>query len=261
MYQFGLKIWSTNDNYVEPATKLFDKGVYDYIELFAVPDSFENTIGQWKLLKKIPFVIHAAHSTVGFNPARAEGFKRNIELAEEAFKFSEELITDTIIFHPGYEGTIAETIRQFKIIKSMFDTKTNKMIVENKPYYGFHLKKQIICNGYTSNDIDNIMRECSIDFCLDIGHAICAANALKRNPFEFLEKFYELKPRMYHLSDGDINGVDDLHLNIGKGNFDFNRILKHIPTSSRISLETEKKSDDLHDFIDDIRTVKNLILS
>ncbi|MDR2438721.1 MAG: sugar phosphate isomerase/epimerase [Planctomycetaceae bacterium] len=255
-----MKIWSTNNNYVKPAKKLFDEGVYDYIELFAVPDSFNDTIGQWQSLKKIPFVIHAAHSTVGFNPAKAECFQRNLELAEEAFGFSDKLSADTIIFHPGCEGKIEETINQFKIIKTKYDTQTNKMIVENKPYYGKLDDKPIICNGYNPIEIQRIMIECSIGFCLDIGHAIYAANALKQNPFDFLDEFYKLSPRMYHFSDGNINGVDDTHWNIGKGNFDFSRILKHIPKESKISLETEKASSkNLDDFVKDVNNVKDFI--
>jgi sugar phosphate isomerase/epimerase len=262
MYKFGLKLWSTNRGYVNDAIKFFDAGLYHYIELFAVPDSFEHTISIWKPLKKIPFVIHAAHSSVGFNPAKPECFERNLELADEAFRFSEVLSADTIIFHPGCEGNIEETINQFKMIKSKHDAQTNKLVVENKPYYGKIDGQPIICNGYNPTDIQKAMKECSIGFCLDIGHAIYAANALKQEPFQFLGKFYELKPKMYHLSDGDINGVEDLHLNIRKGNFDFQRVLKDIPKGSKISLETDKKTtENLTDFVDDIRNINNIINS
>jgi sugar phosphate isomerase/epimerase len=264
MYQFGLKLWSTNDGYIDDAKKFFDAGLYHYIELFAVPDSFEHTIETWQSLEKIPFVIHAAHSSVGFNPAKAECFKRNLELAEEAFRFSNRLSADTIIFHPGCEGKIEETINQFKIIKTKYDTQTNKMVVENKPYYGKLDGQLIICNGYEPIEIQRVMIECSIGFCLDIGHAIYAANALKRNPFDFLDEFYKLLPRMYHLSDGNINGIEDTHWNIGKGNFDFSRILKHIPKESKISLETEKvSSKNLDDFVEDVRTInkKHLVIN
>jgi sugar phosphate isomerase/epimerase len=260
MYRLGLKIWSTNRGYVNDAIKFFDAGLYHYIELFAVPDSFEHTINIWKPLRKIPFVIHAAHSSVGFNPAKPECFKRNLELAEEAFQFSDGLSADTIIFHPGSEGKIEETINQFKMIKSKYDTLTNKMVVENKPYYGKLDGHPIICNGYDPTDIQRVMIECSIGFCFDIGHAIYAANALKQNLYDFLNMFHRLSPRMYHLSDGNINGVEDLHLNIGKGNFDFLKILKHIPKESKISLETEKKTtENLTDFVNDIDNINNIV--
>jgi sugar phosphate isomerase/epimerase len=259
MYRFGLKIWSTNRNYVDDAKRFFDAGLYQYIELFAVPDSFDSTINIWKGLEKIPFVIHAAHSSVGFNLARSECFERNMKLAEEAFRFSDALSADTIIFHPGFDGQIDETIRQFKIIKSKFDADTNRIIVENKPYYGKRDNERLVCNGYDPRDIHRTMNECSIGFCLDIGHAVYAANALKKNPFDYLDEFQKLQPRMYHLSDGDINGVDDFHLNIGNGNFDFHGILKRISDESKISLETEKNStENLDDFEIDICNIISL---
>ncbi|MDR2117146.1 MAG: hypothetical protein LBP87_12270, partial [Planctomycetaceae bacterium] len=181
MYRFGLKIWSTNCDYFDDAKKFFEAGLYHYIELFAVPDSFNRTIEIWKSLKKkIPFIIHAAHSSVGFNPAKAECLKRNLELAEEAFQFGDNLSADTIIFHPGCEGKIEETINQFKIIKSKYDTQTNKMVIENKPYYGKLDSQFIICNGYDPTEVQRVMMECSIDFCFDIGHAIYTANVLKQ---------------------------------------------------------------------------------
>ena len=51
MYEIGLKLFSINENYVNEAIKLFEQGFYQYIELYVVPDSFENCINLWKPLK------------------------------------------------------------------------------------------------------------------------------------------------------------------------------------------------------------------
>ena len=58
--KLGLKIWSRNGNYVQPAVDLYEKGMFDYIELFAVPGS-ASYIEKWENLD-IPFVLHAPHS-------------------------------------------------------------------------------------------------------------------------------------------------------------------------------------------------------
>ena len=34
---FGLKLWSSNENYVKEAVRLFEKGRYQYIELYMLP--------------------------------------------------------------------------------------------------------------------------------------------------------------------------------------------------------------------------------
>jgi hypothetical protein len=47
VFNIGLKLWSTNENYIEEAKRLFDNGIYQYIELYVIPNSFEK-IDLWK---------------------------------------------------------------------------------------------------------------------------------------------------------------------------------------------------------------------
>ena len=52
MYKLGLKLWSINtDVYYEEAKKLYEKKLFDYIELYVVPNSAQ-TIKKCKKLKK-----------------------------------------------------------------------------------------------------------------------------------------------------------------------------------------------------------------
>ena len=46
------------------------------------------------------------------------------------------------------------------------------------------------------------MKGSEAGFCLDFGHAVCAANNFKIEPMEFLIKMNKLSPSMYHLTDG-----------------------------------------------------------
>jgi len=56
------------------------------------------------------------------------------------------------------------------------------------------------------------MEKLGVEFCFDFGHAVCAANSLKKKPMEFIKEFLELKPRLYHLTDGFFKNEKDEHL-------------------------------------------------
>jgi|SaaInlLV_10m_DNA_2_1039722.scaffolds.fasta_scaffold00617_15 deoxyribonuclease IV len=252
MYKLGLKLWSTNNNYIKESLRLYDLKTYQYIELFIVPGSYEKFATLWKKIK-IPYIIHAPHSACGLNFAKRSMLKTNFQLAQETFVFAKALNASNIIFHPGTNGKIEETIYQLQKIVNPFN---HKILIENKPYYSLNGKK--ICIGNSPEEIKLILKNSDIGFCLDIGHAIYAANAKKINPLKYIKQFIKLSPQMYHLTDGNYNGIYDEHEHIGKGNFNFNNILKLIPKNSIITIETKKDSkNNLHDFKVDIEILKN----
>lgn len=252
MYKFGLKLWSTNDFYVEEAVRLYKEGLYSYIELYVVPNSYDDYSGFWINLK-IPFVIHAPHFKDGVNLAKSENFCQNMDLAKEAIKWADKLDSKIIIFHPGISGDEQETIRQLNEIKD------KRIVIENKPYYT--ISGDMVCNGHSPKQIKNILQKTELGFCLDVGHAICFANAQKIAPTEIIKVFAKLKPKIFHLSDGDFGGSIDQHLNIGFGSYNIDEILKLIPLGSFITIETNKKSkSDLIDFEEDIKKLNEILL-
>ncbi|OHD15302.1 MAG: hypothetical protein A2086_01525 [Spirochaetes bacterium GWD1_27_9] len=244
MYKIGLKLWSINKQYVEEAIKLYETNFIQYVELYVIPDSYKETVTYWENLN-IPYIIHAPHFSHGLNFAKKEQLAKNITFANEALKYADSLKSEIIIFHPGVEGHIEETTRQLKIIND------SRIVIENKPYYS--LDGKFICVGYSKEEIEFVTKNAKIGFCLDIGHAICAANSKKIKPFYFLEEFIKLNPKMYHLTDGDFDGVYDKHLHFGNGSFPIKQILKLIPPDSLITNEAKKDSNDnLLDFVKDI---------
>lgn len=245
----GLKLWSINKNYVNEAKSLFEKGYCKYIELYVVPGSYNEYIKLWKGLN-IPFVIHAPHYREGMNLANKANEKQNFKLVEETKKYADALNAEIMIFHPGIAGDTEETARQIKKIND------KRVVVENKPY--FALDDNLICNGYSPHEIKRIIDYSGVGFCLDIGHAICTANAFKTDIKEYLEYFISLNPRMFHLSDGDYSGVYDSHLHFGDGSFNINFLLSKLPEKSLVTIETIKNSsENLNDFIQDIEYIKN----
>lgn len=256
MYKFGLKLWSVNKNYIDIAKKLYDENIYDYIELYAIPLSFDEYAHLWKSLG-IPYIIHGPHFMHGINFSSKEKLQDNMKLAYEALKYADYLNADKIIFHPGIKGDYKETSRQIKMIND------ERILVENKPYHVAveteSLSLSDVCVGYSPEQIKYILQESGAGLCLDIGHGICAANSLNIDYVSFLKEFISLNPYMYHISDGKITGTQDKHYNIGKGSFDFNMLFSLIPENAVISVETEKSSkDNLDDFICDMKLLRNV---
>ena len=250
MFRYGLKLFSTNANYVAEAVRLYKENIYDYIELYTEPNSYKKFIQLWKNLE-IPYVIHAPHFRNGLNLAKAGHAENNIVLLKETQAFADALSAETIIVHPGIAGDIHETSRQLNNINDC------RIIIENKPYYA--LNDDLVCNGSSPEEIKKIIEETGSGFCFDIGHAIYSANAIKVDPWKYINMFLDLKPKMFHLTDGDFNSVYDKHDHFGKGSFDLKKIISYIPSKTIITLEIEKKyKDNLKDFEQDVLYLKRL---
>src|SRR3989338_8368958 len=104
---FGLKLYSTNSNYVVEAHRLFAEGFLQYVELGIVPCSYAEFHKLWQQLS-IPFVIHAPvyhPQKPGINLARSELCSENLKHAKEVVAFADCLQANEIIFHGGTDGT------------------------------------------------------------------------------------------------------------------------------------------------------------
>lgn len=250
-YKLGLKLWSTNtEGYLREAQRLYTLGVYDYIELYIVPNTLD-TLDKWSKLK-IPFTLHAPHFMHGVNLANSEKFEYNKKIYREVEIFRSNLNAEYTVIHGGIEGSVDETIRQLKLINP------KNFLIENKPYIA-PLGNHNLCRGYNIEEIKKIMNETSCGFCLDIGHCICSANSQGVEPYSYVREFNKLNPKIYHLSDGDINSEIDKHLHFGQGNFDIKKILGIISKDKYLSIETNKNSkENLEDFIEDVLTIRTL---
>jgi len=247
--QFGLKLGSNDYNYTEDIFYFYNNGYFQYIELFAVPQSFNNTIDYWKQFS-IPFIIHAPHSFAGMNLSLPQDRQKNKIMLQETFKFSDSLKADYVIFHSGVNGNIEETINQ---LNPYIDS---RCLIENKPMKGLNGEK---CLGSTPEELTFIINELKTGFCLDFGHAICTANSLRKNPFDYFKDFLAFEPKLYHLTDGDYKSEKDTHFHYGKGSFPLKELFKLIPENAKVTNEAKHESDiSLNDFRDDYFYVKNI---
>lgn len=254
MLKRGLKLWSINiDSYYQQAQMLFEKNIFDYIELYVVPDSL-NTLPKWKNLN-IPFIIHCPHFAHGFNLAKKEKADSNKFIYSQVKLFADELNAEYIIFHGGIDGSVEETARQL----ALFNEK--RALIENKPYKALPNKMGgSFCRGYNYDEINYIKTVAKCNFCLDFGHSVCAANSFKHNIYDYINDFMKLDPVMFHMTDIlDITSEYDSHPHLGKGELNISKILKIIPKDAIITFETVKNSqNDLNDFIEDMEYLKAL---
>lgn len=255
-YRIGLKLWSINtDFYLKEAERLYGKGVFDYIELYVVPETLE-TLPAWKGVNHIPFIIHNPHFMHGFNLAKAEKKERNKEIYEQTKLFADELNAKHIIFHGGIDGNVEETAAQL----ASFDEP--RALIENKPFIALPNRMGgNFCRGATYDELKLIIETAKCGFCFDIGHAVCSANSQGKEPYAFLRELMRLKPAMFHLSDvTDMTSPYDNHPHLGTGQLDIARLkLEFFPGNAVISVETVKDSKErLDDFEKDTIWLKSL---
>lgn len=253
MYKIGLKLWSINtDNYLKEAERLFNNALYDYIELYVVPDTLD-TLNEWHRLK-IPFIIHNAHFAHGFNLAKRDHEKRNREIYEQTVRFADSLNAKYIIFHGGIDGSVQETVRQLSAFNE------SRALIENKPFIALPNRMGgRYCRGATFDELKQIIETVKCGFCLDFGHAVCSANSQKLDPYNFISTLSQFKPSMFHLSDiSDMSSPYDAHPHLGTGHLDIAKLKREIvPSNAVISIETNKDSkNNLNDFESDVKILK-----
>ena len=248
MQKLGLKLWSTNDFYIKSAVDLYENKIFDYLELYVVPGSATKYLSKWKELK-FPMILHAPHSQAGFNLSLRDMELNNRSMISEVEIFRKALNPKKVIFHPGINGSMEETIRQVKIFKNEFPGLFKLAVMENKPKMGI---KGEVCVGASPEEMRKFLDETGLGFCLDMGHAICYATWKSAEYKNIIDQFIKFNPGIYHLSDGDMHSPTDMHLNFGKGNLNLQKIISLIPKNAYVSIETNKKSQsDLDDFKED----------
>lgn len=245
----GFKLWGSNIDLADECEKLVDQNIFDYGEIHAKKDTFDDCVDVWSS-KNINYIIHAAHQSDGFNPANPDLLNQNIKIIDEAKHYADKLKSDIIICHLGYGGTIEEAIRQLKIYND------DRIIVENLPRRNSELGEYI---GVTPDEIKLIMNEGSCGLCFDFAHALCGANSYNIDYKNWFEKFNDLNPRLYHISDGHSDGLSDPHYHLGIGDYDIKYQASFISKENRVSLETYDIGDKNMDLcVKDAKLLKNI---
>lgn len=249
--KIGLKLYSTDTALISSAQKLRKQNVFDFIELYVVPNSYKNSIDDWKQFDG-QFIIHAPHTAHGVNLADPELLKSNMEAYREVKSFSDALNSKYIVVHGGSDGTLEEVIHQLGMIDD------DRIRLENKPLKGLNGE---ICRGCSPDEFRQINEHGALKgMALDFGHAIYYSAACGLDYRSVIREFMEHSPSVYHLSDGIYSSHTDKHLNIGNGEFNIKELIDFMPEDSMLSLETPRYSkEDLQEFAEDVKVMKKHI--
>src|SRR4030042_2992188 len=95
---FGLKLWSSDTNLLEEASKLIESHTFNFIELSPIPGT---TITPF-LEKSVPYFIHISPDKYGINIADESKEVLNSRIFTECIKWADKLNAKYIIIHPGY---------------------------------------------------------------------------------------------------------------------------------------------------------------
>jgi len=250
-FNIGLKLHSTEAALIPDTFQLKEKGLFDYIELYTIPGSYEATINAWKDLN-IPYIIHAPHSFHGVNLAQADKWEINLKHFNEARQFADDLGSDIIIVHGGNNGFFEETLRQIRLLNEP------RIVLENKPKIGIRNEE---CVGWSPFEFHHAMvADVLSGTVLDFVHAVYAANSAKMDEMKIIKEFTAFHPKVFHLSDGDASSEKDIHRNLGKGNMNLERFLSVIPKGGLVTIETPRDElKGLEDFVNDIHFLRNLL--
>ena len=249
MLKYGLKLWSDNERYLSPAQRLYEEKIFDYVELYILPCTHDRYIRMWQDLH-VDYIIHCTHSMHGFNLSVKGKLNDNLKMFSEAKAFCDDLDGKYIILHPGIGGTLKSSIEQIRTIND------RRVLIENMPYMSMFGHP---CVGSTYEELNIIMGDCTVGFCLDVPHAITTAFHLQIDSFAYMKQLLNLAPMLIHISDG-IREKHDKHLHIGDGAFNFGEIGKIVGLSNAkyLTLETTKSRDDLSCFVDDLKKIREI---
>lgn len=243
-FKLGLKLYSTNTDLINKASKLHEDGIFYYVELYVIPGSYEKKIDAWKNFN-ISYIIHAPHSFHGVNLAQEEKWQTNLQHFNETRRFADELDSDIIIVHGGNNGSFEETIREIRLLDDQ------RIVLENKPKVGLFDEE---CVGWSPSEFQMALETGAISgTVLDFVHATCAACSMQVETITLINEFLKFNPKLFHLSDGDTQSQKDMHLNFGKGNLNLKEFLASIPKGSLLTLETPRDpAKGLTDFENDV---------
>lgn len=237
--RFGIKIFNINLKsapvFVHQAIESVHQGIFDFLEMQVLPDTFDDTQKELKsLIGELPVVIHAPHTEQGMDMGDKDRACDNYAKLRDSQKMADLFHSEVIVLHAGTQNkqeNIDETCRQFNQIND------SRIAVENVPCYSNNSRQEL--HGSSPEQIQYIMLETGCLFCFDFAHAVCSANQCHRSIEEEMHAYSALKPVHFHLCDGDIAETEDTHLHLGKGSYPLAKFIHDfIPDKARVTLET-----------------------
>lgn len=246
MIKYGLKLWTRDTKLINEAKKLIDAGMFHYIELIIDPDFLDASPFDYDL----PYVIHSPHENFGVDIGDETKKRYTLEMIRHSLKFADKLKARQVILHAGTRSK--ETAKV-----TLSEIGDGRILLENMPKVGLNGEK---CLGYDAYSMCSLNKDDFFGVCLDFGHAVRAAISLKQDYKKIISEFMGLKPKMFHISDGDLSSEIDNHLTLGEGQFDLKYFKKCIEKSKSKSVTLETPRRNTNSLRDDLNNIKLLKL-
>ena len=218
--KFGLKLWSINIDLIDQAVHLIDEKVFDYIELMVIPDSEIKPF-----LIDVPYIIHIPHEKFGVNIGEPAVKEYSLQMINESIAWADWLNAKQLILHAGHGSMQHAT-------DLLCEVSDSRLLIENMTKVGLAGEAMI---GYSPAQIEELFGDSDMGLCLDFGHAVKAAVSLGVDYKEYVRKFMEFEPKVFHVSDGTLSGERDEHLGIGEGEYDFGFIWQSMNLDTYVS--------------------------
>jgi deoxyribonuclease-4 len=242
--RYGLKLRTNEARLVNDGIKLIEDQVFGYIELLINPQHPDITpFSQFD----VEYVVHITHENYGVDIGNPEREVFTLQMLDYGLHCADDLGAKIVIIHAG-TGSVENAKN---ILSKQGDS---RIVIENTPKVGLNGET---CLGYNSEAM-RILTNKRLGICLDFGHAIKASLSLKRDYKEVISEFLELKPKLFHISDGKFDKEIDEHLNIEEGEYDFGFINEVIKKSEQKYITLETPRDLQNSLNEDLENLKKL---
>ncbi|MDW7726678.1 MAG: TIM barrel protein [Candidatus Methanoperedens sp.] len=244
--KFGLKLWSINTNLIDQAVHLIDEKIFDYVELFVIPNSEIKPF-----LIDVPYIIHIPHEKFGVNIGTPSAKERTLQKINESIAWADQLNAKYLILHAGHGSMQHAT----DLLRNLSDS---RLLIENMPKVGLENEAMI---GYSPAQIEELIGDSCMGLCLDFGHAVKAAVSLGVDYKEYVQGFMGLEPRVFHVSDGRLGEEKDEHLRIGEGEYDIGFLMRCVERNNSVlvTFETPRIRQSLDEDMEELYILKNTI--
>ncbi len=245
MPSYGLKLGIGEAVLARMAAELWLRRQFDFLELYIPLSARVEDAALWMWYDGVLF-LHAPHSEGGFNFASASLQDSNRAVLEKITVFVQVMNPLRVIFHPGYDGSESECLRQIKDLRKKWPGLHQVMLLENKPRNALD---GLTCLGASPADMKRLLDETNCGFCFDVRHAIAYAASAGLSWFDVIREFAQFAPMLWHAADGNLEDPLDSHLHFGDGNIDWSIIGTLLRSDTRVTIECKKKSAvNLDDF-------------
>lgn len=208
------------------------KDIFYFFEVFIKPDMDLNLLNNLD----VPITVHAAHFSYGFNPTDPKRDNLNKKILNKAILAADISNAKWIIIHPGWMIDKNSEKNMIDFFKENYD---KRFVFENCPYIDYAENEERYLFS-TPNKMKTLIKKLNSKMILDFSHAICTANILKKDPKKIIKEFLNLKPKGFHVSGIDIDGIADNHKYLFESNNDYS-FLKLVGKTKFLTLETNYK--------------------